>query len=129
MCGGRRQLVQTPMPETESLMDQTTSGRQFVVLSSQEADSVGAMAPMGPWGEVMRDLFDCNTGPERENDDVLYGPGFRIELTPGQDPITQMLLTLTEEEIGWQVVTKLIKKFGWRLLDPATGRELNPTSD
>lgn len=106
-------------------MDQTTSGRQFVVLSSREADSDGAMAPIGPRREVLSDLFDCNTGPEREDDDVLYGPGFRIELTPGQDPITQMLVTLTEEEVGWQVLTRIIKKFGWRLLDPSTGRELN----
>jgi len=117
------------MPETESLMDQSTSSRQFVVLSSQEPDSEGAMAPIGPRRKIMSDLFDCNTGPEREDDDVLYGPGFRIELTPGQDPITQMLLTLTEEEIGWQVLMKLIKKFNWRVLDPNTGRELNaPTS-
>ena len=117
------------MPETGSLMDQTTSGRQFVVLAPKQPNDEGKMAPIGPRREVINDLFDCNTGPERADDDVLYGPGFRIELTPGQDPITQMLLTLTEEEIGWQVLMKLIKKFHWRVLDPETGRELNAASD
>ena len=110
-------------------MDQTTSGRQFVVLAPKQPNDEGTMAPIGPRREVISNLFDCNTGPERPNDDVLYGPGFRIELTPGQDPITQMLLTLTEEEIGWQVLMKLIKKFHWRVLDPETGRELNAASD
>ncbi len=117
------------MPEAGTLMDQATSGRQFVVLSNRQADDEAALTPIGPRRDVVNDLFDCNTGPESDNDDVLYGPGLRIELTPGQDPITQMLLTITEEDIGWQVLTRFVKEFGWKLLDPATGRELNPPAD
>ena len=105
-------------------MSQSNSGKVFVVLSSHDADSQGAMMPIASRKDLLAELFDCNTGPEQKDEDVLYGPGIRLELTPGQDPITQMLLTLTEEEIGWQVLTKLLKQFDWKLLDPNTGREL-----
>ena len=105
-------------------MSQSSSGKVFVVLSSHDASAQEGMMPIASRKELLAELFDCNTGPERQDDDILYGPGFRLELTPGQDPITQMLLTLTEEEIGWQVLTKLLKQFEWKLLDPNTGREL-----
>lgn len=109
-----------------STADQTTSGRQFVILAA-EGPGQGGLSPIGPRGEILKSLAGCNTSPESpEAADVLYGPGFRLELTPGQDPITQMLVTITEEEIGWQVLTRLISRFKWRLLDPATGRELTP---
>jgi hypothetical protein len=100
-----------------------TVSRQLVILS-REASRNG-MAPLGARRAVLRDLFDYNTGPEREGDDVLYGPGIRIELAPGQDPLTQMLLTITEDEIAWHVIDRLSHRFNWKLLDPATGRVFN----
>ncbi len=56
---------------------------------------------------------------------MLFGPGIRVELSPGQDPITQMLVTIVEEEIGWLVLTRMIRQFRWKLVDPNTQRELN----
>ena len=112
---------------TEPLADQAASSRQLVILSSHEPAETGTLAPIGSRAEVLGQLVRCNTGPENDDaGDVLYGPGIRIELTPGQDPLTQMLVTVTEEEIGWQVIQRLISKFQWKLLDPATGRELGP---
>lgn len=109
------------------LADETPSGRQFVILSNREPGEPGALAPIGPRAEIVQQLVPCNTAPERADaGDVLYGPGIRIEMTPGQDPITQMLITITEEEIGWKVLTRLVSEFHWKLLDPGTGRELNP---
>ncbi|MHC4219948.1 MAG: hypothetical protein ACYSU7_16010 [Planctomycetota bacterium] len=109
------------------LADQTVSGRQFVILSGRRPAEEGVLPPIGSRAEVFEQLDRCNTGPERSDTaDVLFGPGIRIEVTPGQDPITQMLVTITEEEIGWQVLTRLINEFQWKLLDPNTGRELNP---
>ncbi len=114
-------------PGAEPLADQTISGRQFVILSGRQPAEDGAMAPIGSRAEVLEQLFRCNTGPDRPDAvDVLFGPGIRIEMTPGQDPITQMLVTITEEEIGWHVLTRLINEFQWKLLDPNTGRELSP---
>jgi hypothetical protein len=115
------------MPGGEPPVDETAAGRQFVILSRREPAEMGALAPIGSRAEIVGQLAGCNTGPERSDSwDVLYGPGIRIEMTPGQDPITQMLLTVTEDEIGWKVLPRLVKEFQWKLLDPSTGRELNP---
>ncbi len=119
------------MPMTrpaDSLADLPSSSRQFVILSGREPAGDG-MPPIGPRQDILEQLARCNTAPEAaEHADVLYGPGIRIELTPGQDPVSQMLVTITEEEIGWQVLTRLIHHFQWKLLDPNTGRELTPPS-
>jgi hypothetical protein len=99
--------------------------RQLVILSNDDAPQMGAMAPIGNRDDVISGLAACNTGPESPaNQDVLYGPGIRIELTPHQDPISQMLVTVTEEEIGWFVLSRLVKEFRWKLLDPNTGMEM-----
>ena len=87
------------------------------------------LPPIGRRADVLEKLARNNTGPDSsQNADVLFGPGIRVELTPGQDPATQMLVTITEEEIGWLVLTRLVNHFGWRLLDPESGRELTPAA-
>ena len=101
------------------------ANRQLVILSRQDA-TPDRRAPLGPREKVLRELAEHNTSPEGAGDDVLYGPGIQIELPPGEDPITQMLVTVTEEEIGWLVVTRLASVFQWKILDPDTGRELSP---
>ena len=87
------------------------------------------MAPIGRRDEVLFDLSRFNTAPEPEtngqNEDVLFGPGIRIELPPGQTVINQMLMTITEEEIAWLVIMRLAQSFNWKIVDPNTGRELN----
>ena len=100
------------------------SAQQFVILSKQPATANG-LVPIGRRDEVLFDLARYNTGPEREGDDVLHGPGIRIELPPGQDVINQMLMTIIEEEIAWLVIMRLAKNFNWKIVDPNTGRELN----
>lgn len=105
------------------------SARQFVILSGREPSEDGSLAAIGPRSEIVEVLARANTSPECEDiEDVLYGPGIRVELTPHQDPVSQMLVTITEEEIGWQVLTRLINHFQWKLLDPETGRELSPSA-
>ncbi len=103
--------------------------RQFVILSGEESEEEGSLPAIGPRAEIVEKLARANTSPESSDaEDVLYGPGIRVELTPNQDPVSQMLVTVTEEEIGWQVLTRLINHFQWKLLDPNTGRELSPNS-
>ncbi len=106
---------------------QMAASRQFVILSSRDACEGEAMPAIGPRSDIVEKLARANSSPESADvEDVLYGPGIRIELTPHQDPIRQMLVTVTEEEIGWQVLTRLINHFQWKLLDPTTGQQLNP---
>lgn len=105
------------------------SSRQFVILAAQAPEAAGSMAPIGPRDEILDKLGRANTAAEdAESPDILYGPGIRIELTPGQDPVSQMLMTITEEEIAWQVIRRLLNHFQWRLLDPNTGQELGPST-
>ena len=98
--------------------------QQFVILSP-ETSSNGGLSPIGSREEIVKQLGDLNTSPEKEGGDMLYGPGIRIELPPGE-PVTQMLMTLTEEDIAWHVVMRLVKQMKWKLLDPMSGRELKP---
>ena len=98
--------------------------QQFVILSP-EPSSNGGLSPIGSREEIVKQLGDLNTSPEKEGGDMLYGPGIRIELPPGE-PVTQMLMTLTEEDIAWHVVMRLVKQMKWKLLDPMSGRELKP---
>ena len=101
------------------------AGEQYVILAQHESAG-GAMPEIGTRTEVLDQLAPFNTAPDSEGGNALYGPGYIIELPP-QEPITQMLLTIVEEEIAWQVVMRLAKSLKWKLLDVASGRELVPS--
>jgi hypothetical protein len=102
---------------------------QYVILSKHEpspSSSSNGLPPLGGRRQIISDLSRYNTAPEsKEDDSTLYGPGIRLELPPGQDPVTQMLLTVVEEEIAWLVILRLAKAFNWKIVDMGTGRELN----
>lgn len=97
--------------------------KQFVILARGEDN--GEAGELGTRKELIATLSQRNTAPEREGEDVLYGPGIRLELPP-QDPVAQALLTITEEDIGWLVLMRIARDLSWRIVDPETGRELNP---
>lgn len=101
------------------------SRRQFVILS-RNGSSTESLSPLGTRAEIVKGLEHCNTAPESDGGDILYGPGIEIELPPGQDPVTQMLLSISDDDIAWVVVIRLAREFGWKILDPNSGRELNP---
>jgi len=100
--------------------------QQFVILSREMAGDNG-MAPLGSRRDIIDQLGRFNTAPQRSGEDEsLYGPGIVISLPPMIDPVPQMLVSITEEEIGWQVVLRLAKHFQWKIVDTTSGRELNP---
>ncbi|MCL4210596.1 MAG: hypothetical protein HRU76_16050 [Phycisphaeraceae bacterium] len=100
--------------------------KQIVILADDggKPPSGGGMTPLGRRKDIIRDLASYNTSPAAPEDDVLHGPGIRIEIAPGQDPVTQMLLTIDDEDIAWVVILRLARIFHWKLLDPVSGREL-----
>lgn len=100
--------------------------QQYVILSREKAKGDG-MVPLGTRKEIVEQLKNFNTAAERTGEDEpLYGPGIMISLPPMTDPVPQMLVSITEEEIGWLVVLRLAKHFRWKVVDPMSGRELNP---
>lgn len=99
---------------------------QTYVILSPEDSRAGGLAPIGTRDEIVKALEPLNTAPERRGEDVLWGPGIRIDLPPEKDPVDQMLLTVVEEEIAFLVIMRIGRICQWRMLDPETGRELNP---
>jgi hypothetical protein len=102
-----------------------TLNQTFVIQAPEESGTNG-LAPIGTRAEIIQTLSRLNTAPEREGEDVLWGPGVRIDLPPNQDPVEQMLLSIVEEEIAFLVIMRIGRICQWRILDPETGRELNP---
>ncbi|MCE9618833.1 MAG: hypothetical protein K8R92_02865 [Planctomycetes bacterium] len=101
------------------------SKRQLVILSRTN-NKDGSLGPLGSRSDVVKSLSVRNTAAESEGGDTLYGPGIEIELPPYQDPVLQMLLTISDDDIAWVVIMKLAKDLQWKVLDPASGRELTP---
>lgn len=101
------------------------ASNQLVILSRTSSAS-GELAPIAGRAELLRELAKRNTGPERPGEDVLYGPGIEIQLAPGQDPVTQLLLSITDEDIAWVVILRLARELHWKIFDPYSGRELKP---
>ncbi len=103
------------------------SVEQIVIMADHADKNAGDLPEIGPRARLLDDLAACNTAPAQPGEDILHGPGFQIELAPGQDPVTQMLLTITEDDIAWVVLMRLARKFHWKLVDPMSGRELHPS--
>ena len=98
---------------------------QFVIMSRESAPQ-GQMAPLGSRAELLESLSGLNTSPERTGEDVLFGPGLELHLPPGQDPILQMLMTVSDHDIAWIAVQEIARKLRWKILDPQTGRDFAP---
>ncbi len=81
---------------------------------------------LGQKREVVRTLSRYNTAPDGspEGFGVLHGPGIRVELpmVDDRDEVTQLLVTLLEDEIGWPVLARICRQERWRMMDPETGR-------
>jgi hypothetical protein len=97
--------------------------QQFAILPPSKSN---AAAGLGGRKDLIAALASLNTGPERPGEDLLWGPGFQLELTPNQDPVQQMLLTITEDEIAWLAIMRLARQCQWRIIDLETGQEIEP---
>ncbi len=107
-------ILINPMPRPE-----------FVILS-REASADGELVPLGSRAEIVDGLSHCNTGPEAPGEDLLYGPGLEILLPPGEDPIRQMILRISDDDIGYVVMLRMAKEFRWKVRDLEHGREFQP---
>ena len=99
--------------------------RQLVILSRASLPD-GGLAPLGSRRDLEASLASRNTAAERKGGDTLFGPGIELELAPGQDPVIQMMLNISDEDIAWPVIMRLARELQWKILDPNSGRELSP---
>lgn len=99
--------------------------REFIIQSRSEAQG-GGLAPLGTRRDIEASLATRNTAPDHEGGHRLYGPGIEIDLAPDQDPVVQMLLTVSDEDIAWNVILRLARELQWKIVDPNTGRALSP---
>ena len=100
--------------------------QRHLVILSRTNNKDGSLGAIGSRTEIIQSLALRNTVAEIDGGDILYGPGVDIELSPGQDPVLQMLLTITDDDIAWPVIQRLAKDLQWKLLDPVKGTEYTP---
>jgi len=95
--------------------------RSLVVL----ANGTSPAPNLGSRKSLEERLSHLNTGPDRTGGDVLFGPGVELQLPPQQDPVTQMILTVSDEDIGWLVVERMGKTLHWKFVDLSNRDELS----
>ncbi|MCK4871428.1 MAG: hypothetical protein KAS72_01770 [Phycisphaerales bacterium] len=86
---------------------------------------VAAPPPIGSLREVLDTLTKYNTGPENTDDlapQFLFGPGITVQMPLCDGPVTQLLVTIVEEELGWSVLARICSQQHWKMVDPETGR-------
>jgi hypothetical protein len=91
------------------------------------SDKPGASG--GPLGSsrVIKDalaLFNTavDGGPGNGSTEVLHGPGLFLEMPMNQPEIQQAMITVTDDDIAWPVLSKACRKLGWTMVDLETGR-------
>tara|TARA_B100000959_G_scaffold76469_1_gene81202 strand:+ start:866 stop:1174 length:309 start_codon:yes stop_codon:yes gene_type:complete len=97
--------------------------KHFVIQARLEEGSTERKS-LGTREEILASLAGYNTMPEKEGDDMLWGPGIRIELPPTEGDVQQMLLHIVEDEIAWYPIVRLARQFNWSVTDIETGQPL-----
>ncbi|MDX2115561.1 MAG: hypothetical protein SFZ24_08065 [Planctomycetota bacterium] len=94
----------------------------------EEAPSILSSVPLGTLRQVQATLSEFNTSADGSNSPetfgVLYGPGFLVQLpmVGPADPVSQVIVSLHEEDIAWPVLVRICRTLGWKMMDPQSGR-------
>lgn len=85
-----------------------------------------SMVPLGSHADIVETLRVFNTAPDGDphNRSVLYGPGITVQLPMlgPDDPVNQLLVSLTDDEIAWPVLIRICRALSWKMMDPKSGR-------
>ncbi|MDP1660340.1 MAG: hypothetical protein Q8L55_00355 [Phycisphaerales bacterium] len=107
--------------------------RSVVILKSVDpgAEVTEGLPPMGTTAEVLDQLARFNTAPDGakpKNPDqivtTIYGPGMLVELAAQDDEVRQLMVTMTDEDFAFPVLTRACRVYKWTLMDPETGQRL-----
>lgn len=91
------------------------------------SDPAAGTASMGSPREVREAVAGFNTAPDgtpRKNmgTEVLFGPGFILEIAQGQDEIMQAMVTANEPDTAWPVLSRICRANEWKLQDAESGQ-------
>ena len=112
--------------------------RQVIVIKTADpTDDVegGGLPPLGTLAEVSDVLqhFNISTDgapPKKETISgavVMHGPGLYLEcIAPGgpRSEINQMMVTMTDDDFAFPVLSRLCRTNKWTLMDPESGQRL-----
>lgn len=100
----------------------------------------GGMLPLGTCREIIKAVGGFNVYPDGSGAEgwgstpgmaTLYGPGCVIELPTGggddsggrsEAEISQAMVTISDEEFAWPVLSRICKANAWKMMDPESGR-------
>ena len=99
--------------------------RQIVLMRAGGAP--GESEPLGALREVLRTLSMFNIAPDGSARkmaamEVAHGPGMVVELPALSPQVTQAMVTMTDEEFAFPVLSKMCRASGWVMVDLETGR-------
>lgn len=92
------------------------------------------MLPLGRAKDVILALRACNVGPDGSGPQgwgetpgmaTLYGPGCIIELPTsddGREELAQAMVTVTDEDFAWPVLSRICRTNQWKMMHPESGR-------
>lgn len=100
----------------------------------------GGLVPLASRDEVVRFFRSFNTAPDRTGADILHGPGIRVEMPPMQDPVMQLTVSVTEDELFHILffgtaneprgrLLRATLEQGWRFFDPVRAEYVPPYHD
>lgn len=106
--------------------------RQLVLLKAVDPTQSGdGLPPLGSIKEVLEQLARYNTGPDGPPKAdlgvrVLHGPGLVMEMPTGQDEVRQIMVTMTDDDFAFPVLSRLCREQRWTMMDPESGRRFGP---
>lgn len=89
------------------------------------------MPPLGTKDEVLEQLARFNTAPDGAKPKTpgqivlaAHGPGMLVELTTHEGDVKQLMVTMTDEDFAFPVLTRACRLYKWTMMDPETGQSL-----
>lgn len=108
--------------------------RQVVIIRSVDPsqDEGDGMPALGTVKEVRSTLGRYNTAgdsaPSGRNAEMniatLFGPGLICEMSTADDEVRQLMVTMTDEDFAFPVLTRLCRENKWTMMDPESGQRL-----
>ncbi len=96
-----------------------------------DGGKAGTMVPLGSVREVVAALSGYNTSPDGSGPEGLgevvgfgrlYGPGFIAEVPTGTEDVSQVMVSITDEDFAWSVLMRACRILRWKMMDPESGR-------